>query len=98
MAQEGEDFGFFFWPRSNRATSTVRREIARPGGRPAYRAHDADHKLGDRLLRPKRRLPAMNRKLRDIVASRLILDWSPEQITNNRDALSLVLIGPGLWP
>jgi len=31
-------------------------------------------------LRPKRCLLAMNRKLRDIVASKLILDWSPEQI------------------
>jgi IS30 family transposase len=32
-------------------------------------------------LRPKRCLLALNRKLRDIVASKLILDWSPEQIS-----------------
>ena len=32
-------------------------------------------------LRPKRCLLAVNRKLRDIVASKLILDWSPEQIS-----------------
>jgi IS30 family transposase len=31
-------------------------------------------------LRPKRCLLATNRKLRDVVASKLILDWSPEQI------------------
>ena len=32
-------------------------------------------------LRPKRCLLAMNRKLRDLVASKLLLDWSPEQIS-----------------
>ena len=32
-------------------------------------------------MRPKRCLLAVNRKLRDIVASKLILDWSPEQIS-----------------
>ncbi len=32
-------------------------------------------------VRPKRCLLAANRKLRDIVASKLILDWSPEQIS-----------------
>jgi hypothetical protein len=32
-------------------------------------------------LRPKRCVLATNRKLRDIVASKLILDWSPEQIS-----------------
>ena len=35
----------------------------------------------DSALRPKRCLLAVNRKLRDIVASKLILDWSPEQIS-----------------
>ena len=64
-----------------RATSTVSREIARHGGRPAYRAHDADGQAWPSALRPKRCLLAMNRKLRDIVASKLILDWSPEQIS-----------------
>ena len=38
-------------------------------------------KLGFRRLRPKRCLLGENRKLRDIVASKLILDWSPEQIS-----------------
>ena len=65
----------------NRAASTVSREVIRHGGRPAYRAHDADRQAWASALRPKRCLLAMNRKLRDIVASKLILDWSPEQIS-----------------
>ena len=65
----------------SRAASTVSREIVRHGGRPAYRAHDADAQAWQSALRPKRCLLAMNRKLRDIVASKLILDWSPEQIS-----------------
>src|ERR1700726_1326956 len=65
----------------NRAASTVSREVIRHGGRPAYRAHDADHQAWASALRPKRCLLAMNRKLRDVVASKLILDWSPEQIS-----------------
>ena len=42
--------------------------------------HDADQQAWNAALRPKHCLLAMNRKLRDIVASKLILDWSPEQI------------------
>jgi IS30 family transposase len=45
------------------------------------RAHDADHQAWVSALRPKRCLLDINRKLRDIVASKLILDWSPEQIS-----------------
>ena len=67
--------------RLERATSTVSREIARHGGRPAYRAHDADRQAWVAALRPKRCLLASNRKLRNIVASKLVLDWSPEQIS-----------------
>jgi IS30 family transposase len=67
--------------RMNRAASTVSREVRRNGDRPAYRAHDADCQAWVSALRPKRCLLAMNRKLRDIVASKLILDWSPEQIS-----------------
>src|SRR6201984_1045611 len=65
----------------HRAASTVSREIIRHGGRPAYRAHDADQQAWGAALRPKECLLARNRKLRDIVASKLILDWSPEQIS-----------------
>jgi transposase-like protein len=65
----------------DRAASTVSREVARHGGRPAFRAHDADQQAWVSALRPKKCLLAVNRKLRDIVASKLILDWSPEQIS-----------------
>jgi IS30 family transposase len=67
--------------RLDRAASTLSREISRHGGRPAYRALDADRRAWDSALRPKKCLLAGNRKLRDIVASKLILDWSPEQIS-----------------
>jgi IS30 family transposase len=59
----------------------VSREVTRHGGRPAYRAHAAEDQAWKLTLRPKRCLLAVNRKLRDIVASKLILDWSPEQIS-----------------
>jgi IS30 family transposase len=65
----------------DRAASTVSREISRHGGRAVYRAHEADEHAWDSALRPKQCLLAANRKLRDIVASKLILDWSPEQIS-----------------
>jgi len=67
--------------RLDRAASTVSREIARHGGRPAYRAHDADRRAWNSALRPKSCLLALNRRLRNIVASKLMLDWSPEQIS-----------------
>src|SRR5215469_4115374 len=65
----------------SRAASIVSREVTRHGGRPAYRAHDADRQAWVSALRPKCCLLAVNRKLRDMVASKLILDWSPEQIS-----------------
>ncbi len=64
-----------------RSASAVSREIVRHGKRPAYRAHDADRQAWISALRPKRCLLASNRKLRDMVASKLILDWSPEQVS-----------------
>ena len=64
-----------------RAASTVSREVARHGGRPVYRASEADHQAWKLALRPKACLLANHRKLRLIVASKLILDWSPEQIS-----------------
>jgi IS30 family transposase len=64
-----------------RAVSTVSREVARHGGRPAYRASQADGEAWQSALRPKRCLLSINLKLRDIVASKLILDWSPQQIS-----------------
>jgi IS30 family transposase len=67
--------------RLERAASTVSRDITRHGGRPAYRAHEADSQAWASALRPKKCFLATNRKLRNIVASKLILDWSPEQIS-----------------
>src|ERR1700684_3454392 len=64
-----------------RAASTVSREVARHGGRPLYRASDADQQAWDSALRPKRCLLATHVKLQEIVAGKLILDWSPEQIS-----------------
>ncbi len=64
-----------------RAVSTVSREVARHGGRPLYRATEADHQAWESALRPKACLLAIRVKLQAIVASKLILDWSPEQIS-----------------
>jgi IS30 family transposase len=64
-----------------RAVSTVSREVARHGGRPQYRANEADHQAWESALRPKVCLLAIHVKLQEIVASKLILDWSPEQIS-----------------
>ena len=64
-----------------RAASTVSREVARPSGRPLYRAGEADRRAWESALRPTPCLLALRRKLRMIVASKLILDWSPEQIS-----------------
>ena len=63
-----------------RAVSTVSREVARHGGRPLYRATEADQQAWDSALRPKRCLLALHVKLQEVVADKLILDWSPEQV------------------
>jgi IS30 family transposase len=63
------------------AASRVRREGARHGGPPLYRAHEADRQAWESALRPKGCLLAIHVKLQRIVASKLILDWSPEQIS-----------------
>ena len=64
-----------------RAASTVSREVARHGGRPRYRASKADHQAWKSAQRPKPCLLALRRELRTIVARKLILNWSPEQIS-----------------
>jgi len=64
-----------------RVASTVSREVARHGGRPEYRAHEADQRAWDSALRPKQCLLSIHVKLQKVVASKLILDWSPEQIS-----------------
>ena len=67
--------------RLDRAASTVSREVTRHGGRPVYRAHEADDHAWESALRPKKCLLALHPRLRDVFASKLILDWSPEQIS-----------------
>src|SRR5580700_1791774 len=64
-----------------RAISTVSREVARHGGRPLYRASEADQQAWQSALRPKPCRLATHRKLQQIVASKLLLDWSPRQIS-----------------
>lgn len=64
-----------------RSPSTICREIARHGGRDQYRAADAECQAWDRARRPKSCLLARHGRLQRVVASRLQLDWSPEQIS-----------------
>jgi IS30 family transposase len=64
-----------------RAPSTVSREIARHGGRETYRAGAADGMAWDSARRPKRCRLVVNRRLRRVVAEKLGLEWSPEQIS-----------------
>src|SRR5229473_3247869 len=65
----------------DRTVSTVSREIARHSGRSVYRANEADQQAWESALRPKRCLLSIHMKLQKIVASKLLLDWSPEQIS-----------------
>src|SRR6202167_355485 len=67
--------------RLSRACSTVSREVARHGGGTLYRANQADQQAWDSPLRPKTCLLATHTALREIVASKLIQDWSPKQIS-----------------
>jgi IS30 family transposase len=64
-----------------RAASTVSREVTHHGGRPLYRANEADSQAWESALRPKVCFLANHQTLRTIVASKLILDWSAEQIS-----------------
>ena len=67
--------------RVSRACSTISREVARHGGRAEYRANQADRQAWGSALRPKACRLATHSKLQEIVASKLILDWSPKQIS-----------------
>ena len=63
-----------------KAASTVSREIARNGGRAQYRATSADLRAWNEARRPKLCKLARQRRLQRIVARKLQLDWSPQQI------------------
>lgn len=66
--------------RLGRAPSTISREIKRNGGRNSYRANQADDATWDRARRPKRCKLSENRALASIVAGKLRMLWSLEQI------------------
>ena len=67
--------------RLRRAPSTVSRETARHGGRRHYRAARADERAWDRARRPKLCKLAATPRLRELVATKLAEDWSPQQIS-----------------
>jgi IS30 family transposase len=63
-----------------RSPSTVSREIRRNGGYDRYRASHADEQAWVRARRPKYCKLALRPLLRQAVARKLRLNWSPEQI------------------
>ena len=63
-----------------RSASTVSRELKRNGGYDGYRAALAEEQAWGRARRPKRCKLANSPWLRRAVASKLRLNWSPEQI------------------
>jgi IS30 family transposase len=66
--------------RLERAPSTISREISRNGGCRSYRANQADQAAWDRARRPKLCKLAQPPKLAQLVAEKLQIQWSPEQI------------------
>ncbi|MGT0193715.1 IS30 family transposase [Burkholderia pyrrocinia] len=66
--------------RLARAPSTISRELKRNGGMQGYRANDADELAWERARRPQVCKLVRNRELAQVVASKLRLQWSPEQI------------------
>ena len=65
----------------HRAPSTISREIRRHGGSSSYRACEADQRAWGLGLRPKACKLAQHRRLQRVVAGKLQLDWSPQQIS-----------------
>jgi IS30 family transposase len=63
-----------------RPPSTISREIGRNSGKGGYRAVEADSKAWARAQRPKPCRLATQPLLQTLVANKLCLDWSPEQI------------------
>ena len=63
-----------------RSPSTLSREIGRNGGAKLYRAAKADKRAWQSALRPKPCKLAVHAQLRQAVAAKLALDWSPQQI------------------
>ncbi|MFP3814086.1 transposase, partial [Bacillus sp. SIMBA_005] len=66
--------------RLSRAPSTICREIRRNSGPEGYRASRVDQLVWDRAQRPKACKLVQHRMLANIVAGKLQLQWSPQQI------------------
>jgi IS30 family transposase len=64
-----------------RAPSSISREIARGGGLKGYRPLAADERAWWRARRVKRCLLVRNRPLQQLVTAKLLIDWSPQQIS-----------------
>ncbi len=64
-----------------RSPSTISREVKRNGGPVCYRAMIADNMAWTRAERPKNCILAQRPELKQTVASKLALNWSPEQIS-----------------
>jgi len=64
----------------HRPASTISREVARNNGRPHYRAVATEARAWRRAERPKPCRLAREPALRALVAAKLQLEWSPEQI------------------
>src|SRR5512145_149824 len=64
-----------------RAPSSISREVRRHGGPATYRATWADLRAWRRAQRPKPCLLATNERLRQLIAHKLQIDWSPQQIS-----------------
>lgn len=63
-----------------RSPSTISREIGCNGGAHCYRATRVDELAWERSRRPKSCRLAQHGTLRYLVATNLVLDWSPDQI------------------
>jgi IS30 family transposase len=63
-----------------RPPSTISREVARNGGRRAYRAQNAEKRAASSARRPKPCKLSQHWRLRRLVASKLRRRWSPQQI------------------
>ena len=73
IRQLGRDLG--------RPASSICREIRRNGGPVRYRAAQAQRRAAARARRPKACLLARHARLRLLVAQKLALQWSPQQIS-----------------
>ena len=65
----------------DRSPSTISREVARNRGRRYYKAVDADNRAKRTAKRPKLGILEVNAELKQVVISKLELNWSPEQIS-----------------